>query len=256
MSAIKNISLFIPHVYGNYTSSMVSDVFDDMNIGLVKNVDFVSKMGSDGKPYNAAYIHFYEWHNTVVARNLQERVLNPDKEARVMYDDPWYWIVLENKGKKHMPGDRKPRIDLDAFTGSNVKHSGFDCGHTPAKSKSELEAKPNNYLTQIKIQNAPQKAKTWSQAVHPPTPVNLENEFEAAANEEITQEEMDWAYEQMEIQRERDNENLISIDGRYVQSLEEENEMLRSQMAYFQNLYQIELIKTQTLADTIKNMKA
>ena len=233
MSAIKNISLFIPHVYGNYTNSMVSDVFDKMNIGLVKNVDFVSKMGSDGKPYNAAYIHFYDWHDNVAARNFQERVLNPEKEARVMYDDPWYWIVLENKGKKHMPGDRKPRIDLDAF-------------NTPEKPIAPVLNK---------IQNAPQKAKTWSQAVHPPTPVNLENEFEAAANEEISQAEMDWAWEQMEIQRERDNEHLISIDGRYVQSLEEDNEMLRSQAAYFQNLYYTETIKCQTLADAIKNAK-
>ena len=235
MSAIKNISLFIPHVYGNYTNSMVSDVFDKMNIGLVKNVDFVSKMGSDGKPYNAAYIHFYEWHNTVVARNLQERVLNPNKEARVMYDDPWYWIVLENKGKKHMPGDRKPRIDLDAF-------------NTPEKPIAPVLNK---------IQNAPQKAKTWSQAVHPPTPLNLENEFDAEVQAydgigSITQAEMDWAWEQMEIQRERDNEHLISIDGRYVQSLEQECEMLRAQMSYFQNLYYAESIKSKAIIDTIK----
>ena len=74
MSAIKNISLFIPHVYGNYTSAMVCDVFDDMRIGRVKNVDLIHKMGSDGKPYNAAYIHFYEWYDTIVARNFQERV--------------------------------------------------------------------------------------------------------------------------------------------------------------------------------------
>ena len=93
MSAIKNISLFIPHVYANFNSAAVFDIIQGQGIGEVKNIDFVSKTGSDGKPYNAVYIHFYQWHDNIVARNFQERVLNPSKEARIMYDDPWYWKV-------------------------------------------------------------------------------------------------------------------------------------------------------------------
>jgi hypothetical protein len=89
----------------------------------------------------------------------------------------------------------------------------------------------------LKVQRVPKTTKSWAQAVQPPAPLNLENEFEAAANDEITQAEMDWAWEQMEIQRERDNEHLISIDGRYVQSLEQENAVLRSQMSYLQNIF-------------------
>jgi hypothetical protein len=221
MSAIKNMSLFIPHVYANFTSAAVFDIIQDMGIGEVKNVDFVSKIGSDGKPYNAVYIHFYQWYDNIVARNFQERVLNPSKEARIMYDDPWYWLVLENKGKKHVPGARKPRIDLDAFT-------------TPEKPVAPINFRPLN------VQRVPKTTKSWVQAVQPPAPLNLQKEFDIEAqyaSEEITQEEMDWAWEQMEIQRERENEHLISVDGRYVQSLEQECEMLRSQVAYLQNLY-------------------
>lgn len=252
MSAIKNISLFIPHVYGNYTSSMVRDVFDDMSIGLVKNVDFVSKMGSDGKPYNAAYIHFYEWHDNVVARNFQERVLNPSKEARVMYDDPWYWIVLENKGKKHVPGQRKPTIDLDAFI-------------TPEKPVA-----PMVNFRPLNVQRAPKKIKSWSLVEELPR-INLENAFNSEAqymDEEISQEEFDRAFEHMEYEMETarmmsemeseiemEDQCLISIDGRYVQSIEEELKMLRSQVSYLQNIYYTETIKSKTLADTIKNMK-
>jgi len=281
MSAIQNISLYIPHIYANYTSARVFDIIENMRIGEVKRVDFVAKTGSDGKPYNAAYIHFYQWYDNIVAQNFQERVLNPAQEARIMYDDPWYWIVLENKGKKHVPGERKPRIDLDAFNGSIVNHkpsAGFDDGHTPAKSKSELEAKPNNYITPEKPVaptlnfyplgfKHPKKTKTWAQVVQPPTPVKLESDFNAAAqfvNNEITQEEMDLVFEQMEDEQmladmeaemEMEDRHLATFDTRYVQSLEEDNEMLRSQLAYFQNLYYTETIKSQTLADTIKNLK-
>ena len=76
---------------------------------------------------------------------------------------------------------------------------------------------------------------------------------------------MDWAFEQMEnekmmdemeAQMDIDDFHLATFDSRYVESLEQENQMLRSQVAYFQNLYFTETIKSQTLVDTIKNMKA
>ena len=225
MSAIQNISLYIPHIYANYTSARVSDIIENMRIGEIKRVDFVPKTGSDGKPYNAAYIHFYQWYDNIVAQNFQERVLNPAKEARIMYDEPRYWIVLENKGKKHVPGDRKPTIDLDAFT-------------TP-----EQPVTPIVNFRPLNVQRAPKKTKSWAQAVQLPAPLNLENAFNAeaqAADNEVTQEEMDWAWEQMEIQRERDNEHLISVDGRYLQSLEEDNVVLRGQMVFWEGLYKAE----------------
>jgi hypothetical protein len=236
MSAIKNISLFIPHVYANFTSAEVFDIIQDQGFGEVKNVDFVAKIGSDGKPYNAVYIHFYHWYDNIVAHNFQERVLNPSKEARIMYDDPWYWLVLQNKGKKHVPGQRKPTIDLYAFT-------------TPEKPVA-----PMINFRPLNAQRAP-KTKSWAQAVQPPAPLNLGSDFDIeaqVAGGEITQGEMDWAWEQMEIQRERDNQCLISIDGRYVQSLEQENEILRAQMSYFQNLYYSESIKCKAVIDTFK----
>jgi hypothetical protein len=236
MSAVKNISLYIPHVYANFTQGRVFDIIEKLGFGYIKNVDFVAKIGSDGKPYNAAYIHFHEWYDNIVNRNFQERVLDPAQEARIMYDDPWYWIVLENKGKKHIPGQRKPRIDLDAF-------------NTPQKSIAPALSK--------REPGAPVKTKSWAQVAQPPTPIKLENDFngESQAVEQITQQEMDWAFEQMEAQMEIDDYHLATFDTRYVETLEQDNEMLRSQLAYFQNLYYTETIKSHTLVDTIKNMK-
>ena len=102
MSAqISNISLYIPHVFPNYTKEDVQQVFENQKIGKVSHVDFVSKMGKDGKPYNAAYIHFEFWCDTIANRNLQARICDPTKEARIVYDEPWHWIVLENKARKY-----------------------------------------------------------------------------------------------------------------------------------------------------------
>ena len=177
MSAIKNISLFVPHVYSNFTSAKVMEVFNDLHIGEVKSVDLVSKMGSDSKHYNAVYVHFTTWYDTTLAHDFQKRLLDPKQEVRVMYDQPWYWIVLENKGKKHLPGDRKPTINLDSF-------------NTPEKTIAPV----------LKI--TPNKIKKTKSVIKLPKPVNLETAFEAeCAKNGFTQDELDWLDEQAEFNK-------------------------------------------------------
>lgn len=112
MSSVRNISLYIPRVFTNYSKADISRAFERVFIGKVSKIDFVAKMCNDGTAYNSVYIHFEYWYDNVAAINFQERVLDPNQEARLVYDDPWYWIVFENKAKKHIPGERKARIDL------------------------------------------------------------------------------------------------------------------------------------------------
>ena len=107
-----SMSLYIPRVFPNITQERITGVFEDLNFGVVSHVDLVNKESSDGRPYNSAYVHFKEWTSSSTNASFQERVRDPARDARVVYDDPWYWIVLENKGKKHVPGDRKPRIEI------------------------------------------------------------------------------------------------------------------------------------------------
>ena len=130
-AAIPNISLYIPHVFSNISSKKICDIFDFQAIGDIQKVDLIPKKNRNGKRYNAAYIHFYEWYDNIASRNFQDQVLDKNKEARIVYDEPWYWIVLENKGRKFKPGDRKPVIDISAFDGSK----------NPVKSVNEKAVK-------------------------------------------------------------------------------------------------------------------
>lgn len=116
-SQIANISLYIPHVFANISKKMVAETFEDLRIGNVKCVDFVYKRGTNGE-FNAVYIHFNYWYDNIAAHNFQERVLDPNREARIVYDEPWYWIVLENKTKKVDSTKRKPRLNLEALANS------------------------------------------------------------------------------------------------------------------------------------------
>ena len=113
MSSIRNISLFIPHVFANFSKEYVQEVMEElMKLGKVSRVDFVSKVDKNGKSYNAAYIHFQEWNDTPRAISFQARVLSPTIEARIVYDKPWFWIVLENK-QYNKENEDKPTTTLN-----------------------------------------------------------------------------------------------------------------------------------------------
>ena len=211
MSTMKNISLFIPHIFANYRKEDVIKVFEDKQIGKVNHIDYIKKFNK-GTDYYAAYIHFEYWYENAEAVKLNRDVLDTQKEARIMYEEPWYWIVLENKTPQKMntkSGDRKLRIDIKGLSSCQVSIS------TP---KSDVE---------LTCPNAPIKQKQTVPFEYI-EPVNLEGEF---LDEDIAQ--MDRELDEIEecmIQEEEVNQ--ISIDSRYVKAIEEENAEMREQIQY------------------------
>jgi hypothetical protein len=186
------MSIYIPHIFSNINKDRIIRVFESLSLGKVKRIDFVEKMSTYGATYNAAYIHFEYWNDTVVSWSFQERVRNPDKEARLVYDEPWYWIVLENRGAKSVPGTRKLRVNLTDMT--------------PVKK-------------QIQQPSAPIKNKYYdNDTVTKLRPVkrNLICEFDTHKNDDKHAQMLD----DIEDMLDEEDRHLISIDGRYVQSIE------------------------------------
>ena len=109
---MENISLYIPLVLPHITREMIMNVFYNQEIGQVKHVDLIPKLNKRGEYYHCAFVHFHYWFDNIIARNIQERIHNPHVITRVMYDDPYFWIVQENKSEKRAPGKPKLRIDL------------------------------------------------------------------------------------------------------------------------------------------------
>jgi hypothetical protein len=112
MSQSTVMSLYIPCVFGHITKDYMIKTIEFQALGKVKNIDFVEKMGKNGNTYNSAFVHFEYWYDNIASLHFQERVKNPDKEARIVYRDPLFWACFENTAKKHIPGERKERIDL------------------------------------------------------------------------------------------------------------------------------------------------
>ena len=90
-------------------AAFVKDVFELLDYGVVKKVDLVVKREQN---YNVAYVHFRKWNESRMVERFQESILN-DGSARVVYNDPTYWIVCENTGDPRTPGDRKKVINVD-----------------------------------------------------------------------------------------------------------------------------------------------
>ena len=47
--------------------------------------------------YNIAFIHFHNWCENLAALRFKRKVFDSDKRATLMYDEPWYWIVLPSR---------------------------------------------------------------------------------------------------------------------------------------------------------------
>jgi len=102
----QTMSLYIPRVFLNITEQQISNIFYQLGYGEVSHVDFVY-MDKGPKPYNSVYIYFRTWYNTEAAAHFQQILTGPDQKALIVYENPWYWIVLEN--------NRKNPIYVDEF---------------------------------------------------------------------------------------------------------------------------------------------
>jgi hypothetical protein len=227
----------------------MTNVFE--RYGTVSQVDFVAKQDRLGKDFNAVYLHFSCLKSDSFKTCVEKGATNGG--IQILHDEPWYWIVLPNKAKKHIPGDRKPRIDLgDA---SVIRVSDFVTPEKIPLTRSET----------IRFPTAP--IKNYAEALDPLTnwtdtlcQLNLymeeENDLEASysfdADDEVEQiyNEMD----EIEAEIQADDANLVSIDGRYIKTLELENLWLTNEVAQLRatvlslnQLYQIECAKVRAL---------
>ena len=267
-AAIENMSLYIPHVFPNFTKEDVTKAFEDNCIGKVKNIDFVAKITyKEGvaKLYNAAYIHFEEWYDNIVARNFHSRVRDPIKEARLMYEDPWYWVVLENKARKYIPGERKPCIVLDSTPVAKVQ---IETKSTWAPVKSLVQQKSVTKLVAVKLDSefAATQASIEEEEYDLEEEDDIEEEYDLKGYD-IEKEEEEKQMDEIEEAIKEDDKYLVSIDSRYIRALEEENEAYRRRQTYKEEatyyydqymitneLYKNETIKTKSLMEAFQMM--
>jgi hypothetical protein len=222
MSANKNISLFIPFVFPNFDQKYVTKAF--AKIGNVDRVDFVAKQDRAGKTYNAVYVHFKEWYNNKLADHIWDQCFEKNEQTQYYHDNTeYFWIVLPNTAKKHVPGERKQRIGLGDANAINVK-----CAEAPVTTKLDNKIEEECFEECLEEDD-------------------MEREAELAEIEALIEQE------KME-----EDKDLISIDWRYVHMMEQENKwlhgeisQLRTALIKMDQMYQAEAAKVRAFRTSV-----
>ncbi len=100
LSIDQDLSVYIPYLENQHANEeYIRNIFNSLNIGDVKRVDFQPKSNVylDTSHDKVAFVHMERWFNNICVHNLQERILDENNEARIVHDDPHYWVLLRNK---------------------------------------------------------------------------------------------------------------------------------------------------------------
>jgi hypothetical protein len=100
----QQMSIMIPRIFPQWVDeAAIARIFCTQGIGMVSKVRIIhtSNTYKNGMkiPIYKAIVYFEYWFNTQIAYNFQQRLIKK-KQARVVYDDPWFWVVFENTKKK------------------------------------------------------------------------------------------------------------------------------------------------------------
>jgi hypothetical protein len=100
------LSVYIPIVDENIGDTSIKAVFEHLGLGVISRVDFV--YSSIGK--KQAFLHFESWNDCEKARKVQREILDPDCNARLVYDNPKFWPLLQNRNPIENPKLLTPNI--------------------------------------------------------------------------------------------------------------------------------------------------
>jgi hypothetical protein len=93
MTSSSVLSVYIPRITLKMSGQKIKDTFRDMGLGDIERVDITA---SPSPSQNSAYLHFKKWAATPASLELQARIRDPNQQARIVYSDPWYWVLLPN----------------------------------------------------------------------------------------------------------------------------------------------------------------
>lgn len=189
--------LCIPRVYPNISEGRIRHIFDELNLGVIDHVDFVSKENDQGQNFNMVFIHFRYWKNNRNANEARERLMD-GKQIKVIYDEPWFWKISAYK----RPEPRRRNRDRH-----DTRHK--------KRPILDLDFEDNEPRKPMRHQERPRREKV-SNRKYMPNIVDKEERKERRNedNEERRQEE--------EYERRKDGEYERALEEEYERPLEEE----------------------------------
>ena len=210
----KQTSLFVPHIFANIDEERIKSVIENAaKYGKVNQIDLIPKNSADGKAYNSAYIHFESWNEDEKTQKFLAHLKDTSKQTHIIYDKPWYWIVLEN-------------------TSSDKKKT-----KTPPNSPDLKEFPPLTPTGQM-----PPNAAVWVNLLEPltltPPRLNKKREAPGAPTKKrkapaaAAVHNLDKEFADLDFPTDDENMNLVDAD--YVYHMEQNNMQLRNNNDWIQ----------------------
>jgi hypothetical protein len=201
-----NTSLFIPHIFSNISEERIKSVIENTaKYGKVDQIDFVPKKSADGKSYNSAYIHFKSWNNNEKTKKFLADLKNKDTQTHIVYDKPWFWIVLENTS----------------------------CERKKEKNQTQTQTPPNspnlNEFPPLMVYQTPIEDDWSNLRITPCAPTKNTNALDIRDLNQEFDDEMFEAFLNDEAAATMD-----LVDADYVYHLEQDNTQLRNNNDWFQ----------------------
>jgi hypothetical protein len=120
----QRLSLVIPRVFPQWIDEQkIIRVFHDQHIGRIFKVSIKRMPNEKGRDYPIykAFLYFSVWYDNEIAYNLQQRIFGPAKQARVVYDDPWYWVLFEHQSARlNQTDQRLMRLDREVYWNEQI----------------------------------------------------------------------------------------------------------------------------------------
>lgn len=127
---MSSYSVFIPRIFSNIRDTRIVEIFHQHSIGKVNSVDLVSRKNQKGDStqyYNMAFVHFETLYDTPEAESFRQDVANPDTTTKLVYEDPWFWLVLPFEQKDRTPS---PAMENNTY--------GIETNFTPIVHAPEI----------------------------------------------------------------------------------------------------------------------
>lgn len=97
--------VMIPYVEKHISAKYIRNVFKRLEIANISNVDIQPR--NDDTNYNKVVMHVDDWYDNESAYNLIRRIKSTTHEARIMYDEPNWWILRETPSINEKKKEKK-----------------------------------------------------------------------------------------------------------------------------------------------------
>ena len=88
----KNISICIPRVDKYFNQNRILSILNRYKLGIIKEIKIIK---NKKKNNNIIYIYFSSWYDNEYVNNIKKKIME-GKSVKIMYDEPWFWILVLN----------------------------------------------------------------------------------------------------------------------------------------------------------------